>query len=80
MLPIRIRPVVVTLLVTAALWSPALLETSRAEAGEPASERIAVGRSAPEIALEAAGSGTVHRLSDLAGERPAVVVFFRGTW
>jgi len=41
--------------------------------------RIQVGDTAPDIALRGP-DGTLHRLSDLRGKQPVVLVFFRGVW
>ena len=41
--------------------------------------RIAVGDQAPDFALRSL-EGAGHRLSDLRGEKTAIVIFFRGTW
>lgn len=41
--------------------------------------RIQVGDTAPDLALRTP-DGTLHRLSDLRGKQPVVLVFFRGVW
>ena len=41
--------------------------------------RVQVGDTAPDIALRTP-DGTLHRLSELHGKQPVVLVFFRGVW
>jgi len=41
--------------------------------------RIRVGDAAPDVALRTP-DGTGHRLSELRGAQPVVLVFFRGVW
>lgn len=40
----------------------------------------AVGSSAPDFQLAAVTDGAEHTLSEHLGERPVVMVFFRGSW
>lgn len=42
-------------------------------------ERVAVGDEAIDFALESI-DGASYRLSDLRGDKNAIVIFFRGTW
>ncbi|MFP3939688.1 MAG: hypothetical protein ACLF0P_05225 [Thermoanaerobaculia bacterium] len=39
-----------------------------------------VGETPPDFTLEAVSDGTEHTLSELRGEAPVVLVFFRGAW
>lgn len=39
-----------------------------------------VGETPPDFTLEAVSDGTQHSLSELRGEVPVVLVFFRGAW
>lgn len=38
------------------------------------------GETPPDFTLEAVSDGTEHTLSELRGEAPVVLVFFRGAW
>lgn len=40
----------------------------------------AVGSPAPDFTLAAVADGAEHTLAEHRGERPVVMVFFRGTW
>ncbi len=42
-------------------------------------ERVAVGDEAIDFAMESI-DGETYRLSDLRGEKNAIIIFFRGTW
>ncbi len=52
-----------------------------AGSAEPAAQagRVAVGDEAADFTLESI-DGETYRLSDLRGEKNAIVIFFRGTW
>lgn len=39
-----------------------------------------VGEVPPDFTLEAVSDGTEYTLSELRGETPVVLVFFRGAW
>jgi cytochrome oxidase Cu insertion factor (SCO1/SenC/PrrC family) len=56
---------------------------ARAEDAEPSdapqAERVQVGDEAPDFALPDL-DGEIHRLADLRGVKPLVLVFFRGAW
>lgn len=72
------------LLLTAVLWSaPAPAQDDDAQDDESPSveqtERIQVGDEAPGFALPDL-DGEVHRLADLRGKKPLILVFFRGAW
>ena len=45
----------------------------------PPANRVQVGQEAPDFALPDL-DGDTHRLSDLEGDKPLVLVFFRGAW
>lgn len=66
-----------------ALWAaPGLAQDSdsSAEAEAPAqAERVAVGDEAPDFELPDL-DGNPHHLADLRGDKPVVLVFFRGAW
>jgi len=49
-------------------------EAPKAQAG-----RIQVGAEAPDFSLESI-DGHAYRLSDLRGEKNALIIFFRGSW
>jgi len=79
---LRVSPFL--LLLTAVLWAaPAPAQDDDAQdddsPGVQQAERIQVGDEAPGFALPDL-DGEVHRLADLRGERPLVLVFFRGAW
>jgi len=40
----------------------------------------AIGSEPPDFALESVTDGSVHTLAEHRGERPVVLVFFRGAW
>lgn len=42
-------------------------------------ERVAVGDTAIDFTMQSI-DGETYRLSDLRGEKNAIVIFFRGTW
>jgi|TARA_B100002003_G_C13706124_1_gene354694 cytochrome oxidase Cu insertion factor (SCO1/SenC/PrrC family) len=42
-------------------------------------ERVAVGDQAIDFTMESI-DGETYRLSDLRGEKSAIIIFFRGTW
>jgi len=42
-------------------------------------ERVAVGDEAIDFTMESI-DGETYRLSDLRGEKNAIIIFFRGTW
>ena len=72
------------LLLTAVLWAaPALARNDDSQNDEapdpPQAESIQVGDEAPGFALSDL-DGESHRLADLRGEKPLVLVFFRGAW
>ena len=46
---------------------------------EAQAEPIQVGAEAPDFSLESI-DGQASRLSDLRGEKSAVIIFFRGSW
>lgn len=78
----RLSPFV--LLLTAALWAAPAPAQDDGAAGDERPEpqqaaRIQVGDEAPGFAL-ADLDGEVHRLADLRGEKPLILVFFRGAW
>ncbi|HEX6200670.1 MAG TPA: hypothetical protein VF150_10430 [Thermoanaerobaculia bacterium] len=53
-----------------------------ASEADPAGAEIgpAVGSPAPDFELAAVTDGAEHTLSEHLGERPVVMVFFRGSW
>ena len=53
--------------------------TASAEEAEQASDRVAVGQTAPDFTL-ASSAGDDHTLSELRGEKNLLMVFFRGSW
>lgn len=64
----------VVLLMSAAAITAAPQSASSTQAG-----RVAVGDEAIDFTMESIG-GETYRLSDLRGEKNAVIIFFRGTW
>lgn len=54
-------------------------EPATPEAEPTPAERIEVGDEAPDFDLPDL-DGTTHHLADLRGEKPVVLVFFRGAW
>lgn len=58
---------------------PALSLAFACAAAEPPAAPIEVGSIAPDFTLPAAGGGT-RTLSQVAGKKPVVLVFFRGVW
>lgn len=54
-------------------------ETAKLVASGIAGQALAVGETAPDFTLPAAGGGTVT-LSERLAEGPAVVAFYRGVW
>jgi hypothetical protein len=69
----------VTLLAWASFQAPAVATNDDSGSTAPAQERIAVGDEAPDFALETL-EGRNLRLSDLRGEKNAVIILFRGAW
>lgn len=71
------------------IFASLLLTIGQASAGSSAdkmsaaspmqSERVAVGDEAHDFALESL-EGETYRLSELRGEKNAVIIFFRGAW
>ncbi len=61
-----------------ALTAPAAAQESAGEDG--ADIGPAVGAEAPDFTLTSVVDGTEHTLSADRGERPVVMVFFRGAW
>ena len=60
--------------------SPVVAPALQTHSAPPAqAERVAVGDQAIDFSLESI-DGESYRLSDLRGEKNAIVVFFRGTW
>lgn len=60
------------------LLAALLLAATPAAAAEQ-SARVEVGQDAPEVSLTGV-DGETYASSALEGERPLVLVFFRGTW
>lgn len=74
---LRLFPFV--LLLTATLGAtPAPAQDDEAPDVQQA-ERIEVGDKAPDFTLPDL-EGASHRLADLRGEKPLILVFFRGAW
>lgn len=70
-----------TLTVAAALTLAAAAGPAAAETTEEGAEiGPAVGSPAPDFELAAVTGGAEHTLSEHLGERPVVMVFFRGSW
>lgn len=55
-----------------------LIGTAAAATGQQA-ERVAVGDTAIDFTMQSI-DGETYTLSDLRGEKNAIVIFFRGTW
>ena len=74
------------LLLLALLSSAATVQSDSAQDGEPApgpphQTRLTVGEAPPtSFALAAAGDGEIFDLGAARGERPILLLFFRGTW
>lgn len=68
-------------LLFAVLWAtPAPAQDEPAPKAAPAqAERVAVGVQAPDFELPDL-DGKTHHLADLRGEKPVILVFFRGAW
>jgi cytochrome oxidase Cu insertion factor (SCO1/SenC/PrrC family) len=74
-----VRISLLILLLAAALGAgPAPAEDAESS-DAPEAERIQVGDEAPDFALPDL-DGEIHRLADLRGVKPLVLVFFRGAW
>ncbi len=69
---------VVALALVAALAAPAARAAGEGT-HEASEEGPAVGSVAPDFTLHGAGGEEVH-LASFRGERPVVLIFFRGTW
>lgn len=67
-------------------WSALALAASLAAAAPAAAvaaeegEGPELGSVPPDFSLESVTDGSVHTLSEDRGERPVVLVFFRGAW
>lgn len=62
------------------LLSALLVAAAPAAADDSAqAERVAVGQEAPEVSLTGI-DGETYASSTLEGEKPLVLVFFRGSW
>lgn len=72
------------MLSAAALAACLLLLSTAAVAEEPEMDAAeigpAVGAEAPDFTLSSVTDGETYTLSEDRGERPVVMVFFRGTW
>ncbi len=55
------------------------LMSAAATTAAPQAERVAVGDEAIDFTMESI-DGETYRLSDLRGEKNAIIIFFRGTW
>jgi hypothetical protein len=56
-----------------------LLAASMAQAAEPRTSPVAVGETAPDFNLQDQ-NGQTAKLSAASGQRPVVIVFYRGSW
>jgi len=56
-----------------------LLVAGMAQAAEPRTSPVAVGDAAPDFTLQDQNGQTV-KLSASSGQRPVVLVFYRGSW
>lgn len=64
-----------------AMGLAAMLAASAVGAAEgEAAEGPEIGSVAPDFALESVTDGREHTLAEHRGERPVVLVFFRGAW
>jgi cytochrome oxidase Cu insertion factor (SCO1/SenC/PrrC family) len=61
------------------LMSAAAITAAPQSASAAQAERVAVGDEAIDFTMESI-DGETYRLSDLRGEKNAVIIFFRGTW
>lgn len=76
--PIAAAGLSAALLLAAAAPSAGAAAAEAPAAAEAAA--IAVGDEAPGFTLRSAADGTEHSLAAHRGERPVVLVFFRGAW
>jgi cytochrome oxidase Cu insertion factor (SCO1/SenC/PrrC family) len=56
-----------------------LLAAGAPQAAEPRTTPVAVGETAPDFTLQDQNGQTV-KLSASSGQRPVVLVFYRGSW
>ena len=61
------------------LMSAATMTAAPQGASATQAERVAVGDEAIDFTMESI-DGETYRLSDLRGEKNAIIIFFRGTW
>jgi len=72
-----VAPTFCFLLLLAMTLSPAV---AASKSGAPmAAERVAVGDTAIDFTMQSI-DGETYRLSDLRGDKNAIIIFFRGTW
>lgn len=75
------RVTIVTLLTIFTLTSASAAQTDRMAPGPLHETRLTVGERPPTtFALSSATDGTLHDLEARRGERPILLLFFRGTW
>lgn len=67
-------PLIACLLLVVFGWS-----SPASAADQDQADRIAVGDTAPEVALEASDA-TLYQSQALRGEKNLLLIFFRGTW